>query len=89
MSFGSLKRRAPTASSHAAEFALGAEGHQDLALGVELQDGVRANVGGPDVAVLIDADPVAAREQAVSESTNEFAVLIELGEWLGAAAQDV
>src|SRR5579862_3932922 len=72
-----------------AKFALGAESHQDLALRVELHDCVRADVGGPDIAVLIDAQTVAAGEEAVAEGADELAVLVELGKRLRSAAQDI
>ena len=91
MSFGSLKSREPAASFHHAGFALGAEREQNLTFRAQLHDGVRADVGGPDVAVLIDAQAVAAREQAFSEGANEFPVLVELRERLarpGSAHRD-
>ena len=45
-----------------ARLALGPERQKDLAIVTQLHDGVRADVGGPDVSVLIDTDSVAPGE---------------------------
>src|SRR5271155_2658392 len=71
-----------------ARFAFGAQRQQNLALRTQLHDGVSTHVCGPKVAVLIDAQTVAAREQAFAESSNEFPVLVELRDCLRAPAQD-
>ena len=65
-----------------ARLPLGAQREQNFSLWAELHHGVGADVGGPDVAVLVDAKTVAARKQPFAEGSNEFSVLIELRERL-------
>ena len=89
MSFGSLKSCVPAASFHSPAFALRAQRKQHLALRAQLHHCMRAHVGGPDIAFFIDSKTMAAGEQAFAEGSNEFSVLIELGDGLGSAAQNV
>ena len=45
---------------------------------------MRTDVGHPDVAILIDAQAVTAREQTFAERSDELSVLIEFGDWIRA-----
>ncbi len=64
-----------------------ADRQQRLPVSVHLDDDMAANVGGPEVAFPIDAQPMRAGEQLVAKRTYECAVAIELEECLVAARQ--
>ena len=61
---------------------------QNLSLRIEFQHGVRADVGCPDVSVLIDAQAVGSREKAFAKRPDELSVVIELVERRIAARQN-
>ena len=64
-----------------------AEHEQDASLGAELVDDMGARVGGPDVILRVDPQPVRPVEQAVAQRAKEFPIGIELHERIGAAMQ--
>src|SRR4051794_12815219 len=57
--------------------ALDAEHHFDPPGGIELVDHVRRHVGGPDIVLGIDPQPMRALEQPVAEAADEMTVRIE------------
>ena len=65
-----------------------AQHHQELALGAELRDGVRALVDRPDVVLRVDADRVRELKAviALADFLDEVAVLVELPQPRGGAA---
>src|SRR3954465_6517428 len=63
------------------------EHEQDASLGAELVDDMGARVGGPDIVLRVDPQPVRPVEQAVAQGAQEFAIGVELHERIRAAMQ--
>ena len=71
-----------------AGFSSCADRQQRLPVAVHLDHDMAADVGGPEVALPVDAQAMRAGKQFVTESANECAVAIELEKRFIAAGQD-
>src|SRR5262249_8032568 len=66
-----------------------ADGHEHLALGGELADGMVAVVGAKEVVVTVDMDAVGAAEQAFAPRAQEVPVALEHDHRMLTAVEDV
>ena len=66
----------------------GANGHDELALGVELEDAVGLAFGAPDVVFIVDEDAVGVLDDIFTPGGEEVAVAIEDDEGMLAARVD-
>jgi hypothetical protein len=62
---------------------------QHLALGIQLQHDVRADIRRPEVALGVDPQPMRAREHLVAERAHERAVPVEFEERLRPSREDI